>query len=110
MKSGKENNWRHSLFASPGNSDPKLRASVVGSPFSDIQQDQIYDQAKNIWLQGMEMYMENNFYINYVLLPTIFIKIYQVFFGLESFEDAERRIINNKANLEPSSDTSSEFL
>ena len=97
VKAGVEKNWRHKLYTSPGNSDPVLRGSVVGHPFSDVQQEQIYDQAKQIWLKDMDMYMENNFYITYVLLPTIFIRIYQVFMELESFEEAERRISNHTA-------------
>ena len=50
VKVGIETNWRHKLFTSPGNSFPALRSNVVGAPFSDTQQDQIYDQAKQLWL------------------------------------------------------------
>ena len=99
VKSGVEKNWRHKLYKSPGNSDPTLRAHMVGPPFSDAQQDLVYEQAKEIWLTDMDMYRENNFYISHVLLPTIFIRIYQVFMEVDSFEEAERRINNAKASI-----------
>ena len=63
VKSGVEKNWRHKLYSSPGNSDPTLRAHMVGPPFSDAQQDLVYEQAKEIWLRDVDMYRENNFYI-----------------------------------------------
>ena len=47
----------------------------------------------------MDMIMEDDFYVTYVLLPTIYIRIYQVFMELESFEEAERRINNHEASL-----------
>ena len=108
IKDGTEKNWRHSLFYAPGNSDPKLRKYMVGPPFNDLQQDQVYALVEQIWMKDMKMYMDNNFYINMVLLPSIFIRI--VFFGLDSFKEAERRIGNLKASLEHSSDTSGEFI
>ena len=83
---------------------------MVGPPFNDLQQDQVYALVEQIWMKDMKMYMDNNFYINMVLLPSIFIRIYQVFFGLDSFKEAERRIGNLKASLEHSSDTSGEFI
>ena len=43
--------------------------------------------------------MENNYYVSYVLLPTIMVRIYQVIMELESFEEAERRINNSKASM-----------
>jgi hypothetical protein len=96
---------------SPGNSEPKLRSSMVGAPFTDLQQDIIYDQVKTIWLSDMDMYRENNHYVSYVLLLTIFIRIYQVFMGLSSFKEAERRINNAKASLyHDSPNTSSEMI
>ena len=92
-------NWRHTLYVSPGNSSPQLRSSMVGPPFTDIQQDIIYDLAKQVWLKDADMHRENNCYLSVVLLPTIFIRIYQVFMGLKSLEEAERRINNVKASF-----------
>ena len=99
VKSGIVKNWRHTLYVSPGNSSPQLRSSMVGPPFTDIQQDIIYDLAKQVWLKDADMHMENNCYVSFVLLPTIFIRIYQVFMGLKSLEEAERRINNVKASI-----------
>ena len=91
-------NWRHKLYVSPGNSDPVLRTRMVGGPFTDAQQEIIYERAKAYWLTPMDMFMENNHYVSYVLLPTILIKIYQVFMELSSFDEAERRINNAEAS------------
>ena len=99
VKSGNVENWRHSLYISPGLSEQRLRFSMVGPPFTDAQQDYIYDKVKQIWLRDPEMYMENNYYVSCVLLPTIMIRIYQVFMELESFEEADRRINNSKASM-----------
>ena len=99
VKSGNVENWRHSLYISPGLSEQRLRFSMVGPPFTDAQQDYIYEKVKRIWLRDPEMYMENNYYVSYVLLPTIMIRIYQVFMELESFEEADRRINNSKASM-----------
>ena len=99
VKTGLEKNWRHKLYVSPGNSDPKLRSSMVGAPFTDLQQDIIFEQVKNIWLKDKDMDRENRHYVDFVLLPTVFIRIYQVFMELTSFEEAERRINNAKASL-----------
>ena len=99
VKSGIVKNWRHTLYVSPGNSSPQLRSSMVGPPFTDIQQDIIYDLAKQVWLKDADMHRENNCYVSFVLLPTIFIRIYQVFMGLKSLEEAERRINNVKASI-----------
>ena len=112
VKAGLVDNWRHALFVSPGNSDPQLRKHLVGPPFNDVQEEIVYGLTKQIWLKDRQMYMDNNFYVSHVLFPTILIRIYQVFFEIESFEEAERRIRNNLANLEPSPNNSAsgEFL
>ena len=99
VKSGNVENWRHSLYISPGLSEQRLRFSMVNPPFTDAQQDYIYEKVKQIWLRDPEMYMENNYYVSCVLLPTIMIRIYQVFMELESFEEADRRINNSKASM-----------
>ena len=40
-------------------------------------------------------------YVDYVLLPEVFIKIYQVYFNLESQNIAEERILNALGSLPP---------
>ena len=53
----------------------------------------------------MDMYRENQGYVNNVLLPTIFIRIYQIFMELKSFKEAERRINNKTASTHHLDDT-----
>ena len=84
---------------------------MVGAPFTDFQQDIIFDKVKNIWLRDEDMHRENHHYVDFVLLPTVLIRIDQVFIELTSFEEAERRITNDKASLyHESSDSSNEVL
>ena len=48
VKSGNVENWRHSLYISPGMSEQRLRFSMVGPPFTNAQQDYIYEKVKQI--------------------------------------------------------------
>ena len=85
------------MFVCPGNdpnSDEKLRSGMVGAPFTDTQQDFIYNKVRQFWHLDPVMNSDDNRYISYVLLPTVFIRIYQIFMGLQSFEDAEKNVTN----------------
>ena len=72
---------------------------MIAASFSTIQQDQIYNEIKPIWLPNQEMQMKNGQYVELVLLPEVFILLYQKFFNL-SAEEAERRIFD-KGSMDP---------
>ena len=63
------------------------------------EQEQIYGKIKPIWLANQEMHMKNGQFVELVLLPEVFILIYQKFFNL-SKEVAESRIFN-KGSMDP---------
>ena len=65
-----------------------------GEPFSDEQQDVVYEEVRNIWLTNNMM----NRFVDVVILPEVFIRIYQVFFEL-SKEEAEHNLELAEANL-----------
>ena len=44
------------------------------------------------------MNSENSCYISYVMFPTILIRLYQVYMGLDTFTEAERRVKNVRVN------------
>ena len=85
---------------SPGNHTRLLRDNMVG-----CQQDYISYLTNQIWMKNMDMYRENQCYVDNVLLPTIFIRIYQIFMELGSFKEAERRIFNKGASTHHLDDT-----
>ena len=78
-----------------------LRSKMIASPFSDLQQDQIYEEVKKIWLKDAKMQRENNQYVEFVLLPEVFIRIYQKYFLLSSTKVAEEMIMNYTGSIDP---------
>ena len=78
-----------------------LRSRMISVPFSEQQQDAIYSHVKNRWIFDRRSYMSDYEYVDYVLLPEVFIKIYQVYFNLESPNIAEERIFNALGSLPP---------
>ena len=63
-----------------------LMTKMIAAPFSDIQQDQVFNELKKIWLPNKEMQMKNGRYFELVLLPEVYINIYQKFFNLPTKE------------------------
>ena len=85
------------MFVSPGN-DPNsadwLTGGMVGAPFTEAQQEYIYNKVRQFWHLDPVMNSDDSRYISYVLLHTVYIRIYQIFMGLQSFEDAEKWVTN----------------
>ena len=84
---GVEDSWRFKAFKKGGKKDHELRFHEIGPPFSDEQQDLVFAEVKSIWLKNKTM----DRFVDVVLLPEIFIKLYAVFFGL-SKSAAEKNI------------------
>ena len=74
---------------------------MISCPFSDEQQEIIEDEVKKVWLKNKKMQMENGRYVELVLLPEIFVVIYQIFVRLPTREEAEKRIMNVLGSLDP---------
>ena len=75
------------MYRNPNNkskNEKLLKEKMIGAPFSDIQQEFIYKEVKQNWLKDKEMALKNNQYVEMVLLPEVFIKIYQKFLLLDS--------------------------
>lgn len=98
--SGNVKSWRRDTFFSPGNNLDFLRRNATGGPFTDIQEDVMHSLALDKWLDTEKKRRDHWLFYTLVLLPTIYIKVYQEFFNLPSFEEAERRLLKNpKANI-----------
>ena len=98
--SGNVKSWRRDTFFSPGNNLDYLRRNATGGPFTDIQEDVMHSLALYKWLDTEKKRRDHWLFYTLVLLPTIYIKVYQEFFNLPSFEEAERRLLKNpKANI-----------
>ena len=74
---------------------------MISYPFSDEQQEIIEDEVKKVWLKNKKMQMENGRYVDLVLLPEIFVVIYQIFFILPTRKEAEKRIMNVLGSIDP---------
>ena len=81
--------------------DHFLFQNMIAAPFSTIQQDIVWNEVRNVFLKDEKMQMKNNRYVELVLLPEIFITIYQKFFSLDK-QTAENYIkdFGNMANDE----------
>ena len=93
IENGNGKSWRYKAFHSPG-TVLTLNFKQIGEPFSDEQQDVVYEEVRNIWLKNNMM----NRFVDVVILPEVFIRIYQVFFEL-SKEEAEHNLELAEANL-----------
>jgi hypothetical protein len=94
--------WRNKMYNASKSQNlnrKHLLSKMIAAPFSTIQQEQIYAEIKPIWLPNQEMQMKNGQFVELVLLPEVFILIYQKFFNL-SKEVAESRIFN-KGSMDP---------
>ena len=98
IETGLEHSWRHKMYYSKkGNRNIRekyLWSKMISCPFSDVQLEAIEDEVKQVWLKNQNMQMENGRYVDLVLLPEIFIVIYQIFFSLPTRKIAEERIMN----------------
>ena len=104
IKLGLENSWRHTSYLSSKNKAKNinhLRTKMIGPPFSDIQQDQIYAEVKKVWLHTRELQKQNDEYVELVLLPEVFLTIYRKYFNLPNTVIAEKRISNVLGSLDP---------
>lgn len=104
IRAGVQDSWRHKMYKDSRNKTANinfLRSRMISFPFSEQQQDAIYSHVKNRWLFDRRLYMSDYEYVDYVLLPEVFIKIYQVYFNLESPNIAEERIFNALGSLPP---------
>ena len=62
VEQGFEKSWRYDAFKKGGGqNDKNLQFSMIGSPFSDDQQDLVYEEVKAIWLKDKKM---DRFYQN----------------------------------------------
>ena len=103
LQKGLENSWRHDLFYQAENkaqNERLLLHNSIAAPFSDSQQEAIWNEVRKIWLQDQKMHMKNNKYVELVLLPEIFITIYQKFFCLGTKEIAEQ-YIKDPGSMDP---------
>ena len=102
---GLEHSWRHKMYHSKeGNRNLRekyLFSKMISCPFSDEQQEIIEDEVKKVWLKNKKMQMENGRYVDLVLLPEIFVVIYQIFVRLPTREEAEKRIMNVLGSIDP---------
>ena len=101
---GLQSSWRHKLYRSLKDKSKNikfLRAKMIGPPFSDSQQDLIYAEVQKVWLSTSELQKHNNEYVELVLLPEVFITIYQKYFHLPNCAIAEKRINNVLGSLLP---------
>ena len=91
------------MFRNPKNktkNETVLHQKMIAFPFSDLQQDLIYKEVKNTWLKDTKQQLKNNQYVEMVLLPEVFIKIYQRYFHLESTTIAEKRIFQREVVIQ----------
>ena len=80
IRNGKVKTWR-STWYNNGKSG-SLLGHLLSGPFSDIQQDVIYDEVKKNFLKdGIP-----SRFVDFVLIPEVYIRIYQVFFQLTRME------------------------
>ena len=95
IEMGLQKSWRHKMFHDSRNkarNDRTLYENMIAAPFSTIQQELIYREVKQVWLPNNEMQLKNNRYVELVLLPEVFLALYQKFFYLPTIEIAESRI------------------
>ena len=88
------------MYRNPNNkskNEKLLKEKMIGAPFSDIQQEFIYKEVKQNWLKDKEMALKNNQYVEMVLLPEVFLKIYQKFLLLDSTKEAEAKIFHRES-------------
>jgi len=85
MEAGIEESWRYNAYQE--GKDQELILRQIGSPFTDEQQEVVFAEVQSVWLR--ERIMDR--FVDVVIIPEVFIRIYQVFFNL-SKEEAESNI------------------
>ena len=103
IQKGLEKSWRHDMFFSSKDKAQKdrfLLQNSISQPFSNVQRDIIYNEIKQIWLLDQAMQHKNGRYVDLVLLPEVFITIYQKFFSLPSNQIAEQ-YMKDAGSLDP---------
>ena len=100
IRNGKVKTWR-SKWYNNGNED-SLLGSLLSGPFSDLQQDVIYEEVRKNFLKDC---IPSRF-VDLVLIPEVYTRIYQVFFNLSKKEAdqnlKEQHIYNNHSGSESS--------
>ena len=96
---GLERTWRYQEYYK-GEKNINLNFKVIGAPFTEEQQEAVYEVAKNFWLKEKQM----DRFFDVVILPEIFIRIYQVFFNVSKSE-AEANITSYSGDFSEADDT-----
>ena len=96
LANGNEVSWRYEAFKRGGKTDDALMFRMIGAPFTDQQQDVVFKEVEKIWLNERLM----SRFVDVVISPEVFIRIYQIFFGLTKAE-AEKNLDNAQANAIP---------
>ena len=69
IENGKEISWRNDAFKKGGGfNDLKLRDCMIGEPFTEKQQDLVYELVKAIWLKHKLM----DRFVDVMILPEVF--------------------------------------
>ena len=85
IRNGKVKTWRSTWYKS--GKEGSFLGHLLAGPFSDTQQDVIYEEVKKNFLKdGIP-----SRFVDFVLIPEVYIRIYQVFFDL-SKEEAEHNL------------------
>ena len=72
IESGSEEIQRFKAYYS-GRNDQHLNFKQIGEPFSERQQEIVFDAVKSIWLKDKIM----DRFVDVVILPEVFLRIYQ---------------------------------
>jgi hypothetical protein len=100
---GTEDSWRYKAYQKGGRQEQMLFYNLIGEPFSEEQQDVVYEVVKSIWMKEKKI----DKIVDVVIVPEIFVRIYQVFFNLSKSE-AERNLGNAEGNAIRSNSVSSD--
>ena len=103
---GKEDSWRFAKFKD-ASKEQELLFRQIGEPFSEEQQDIVHDEVKKLFLVPRGVLISR--FVNVVITPEVFIRIYQIFFGL-SEPEAEKNLDNAKGSYYSTGSTSSSNL
>ena len=103
---GKEDSWRFAKFKD-ASKEQELLFRQIGEPFSEEQQDIVHDEVKKLFLVPRGVLISH--FVSVVITPEVFIRIYQIFFGL-SKPEAEKNLDNAEGSYYSTGSTSSSNL
>ena len=103
---GKEDSWRFAKFKD-ASKEQELLFRQIGGPFSEEQQDIVHDEVKKLFLIPRGVLISR--FVSVVITPEVFIRIYQIFFGL-SKPEAEKNLDNSEGSYFSTGSTSSSTL